>query len=331
MRATSLGATELEVTAIGVGLAALGRPGYINLGHAEDLGHDRSVATMERRAHDVLDAAYDAGVRYFDAARSYGRAEEFLGSWLDRRDLPTGSVTVGSKWGYSYTADWRADADVHEVKDHSIDALRRQIAESRALLGGHLNLYQIHSATPETGVLENREVLAELVALRDQGLAIGVTVSGPRQTEAIYSALDAEVDGVVPFQSVQATWNLLERSTTPALAAAHDAGWGVIVKEAVANGRLTSRSREPSFEDNRELLEGTAARLGATLDAVAIAAALAQPWVSVVLSGATTVEQLDDNMAALTLSLTPDDLSVLATLAEDRDHYWTTRAALPWN
>ena len=62
----------------GLGLAALGRPGYINLGHAADLHADYDVAAMEGRAHAVLDAAHAAGVRYFDAARSYGRAEEFL-------------------------------------------------------------------------------------------------------------------------------------------------------------------------------------------------------------------------------------------------------------
>ena len=52
------------------------------------------------------------------------------------------------------------------------------------------------------------------------------------------------VGGVNPFQSVQATWNLLERSAGPALADAHAAGWGVIVKEALANGRLAERDQE---------------------------------------------------------------------------------------
>jgi aryl-alcohol dehydrogenase-like predicted oxidoreductase len=331
MHVTSLGATGLTVTPIGVGLAALGRPGYINLGHAEDLGRDRSVATLVRNAHAVLDAAYDAGVRYFDAARSYGRAEEFLRSWLDRRGLSPGDVTIGSKWGYRYTADWRADADVHELKDHSAGALRDQIAETRALLGDHLDLYQIHSATLETGVLEDRDVLAELVALSDEGLVVGVSVSGPRQTETIYSALEAEVDGIVPFRAVQATWNLLEQSTTPALAAAHEAGWGVIVKEAVANGRLTARNRQSSFESKRAPLDRVAAHHDVTIDAVAIAGVLAQPWVSVVLAGAATVDQLKSNLGALKLSLTGDEMTELASLAEDRNEYWTTRAALPWN
>src|SRR4029079_4138502 len=82
---------------LGLGLAALGRPGYLNIGHGADLGADRSVGALRARTHVVLDAAYAAGVRDFDAARSYGRAEEFLGEWLRSR-RPAG-VTVSSKWG----------------------------------------------------------------------------------------------------------------------------------------------------------------------------------------------------------------------------------------
>jgi len=296
----TLGGTGLRVSPIGLGLAALGRPGYINLGHGRDLGGETNVAALERRAHEVLDAAYAAGVRYFDAARSYGRAEDFLASWLDARAVSPGAVTVGSKWGYVYTADWHIEADRHEVKDLSAANLRRQSAESRALLGDHLALYQIHSATLESGVLDDAAVRDELTGLREQGLAIGFTASGPRQRETIERAL--EVGG---FDSVQATWNLLERSAGPALAAAHEAGLGVIVKEALANGRL----------------------IGTVPDSVAIAAVLAQPWADVVLGGAVTVEQLESNLRALEAEYDGrhDDL------VEDPEAYWSARAALPWN
>src|SRR5947207_2010525 len=117
MQTRTLGRTGLVVSRLGLGLAALGRPGYINLGHADDLGRDYDVGAMERHAHAVLDEAYRLGVRYFDAARSYGDAERFLASWLASRGVAPGAVTVGSKWGYTYTAGWRIDADRHEVKD----------------------------------------------------------------------------------------------------------------------------------------------------------------------------------------------------------------------
>jgi aryl-alcohol dehydrogenase-like predicted oxidoreductase len=306
MELRSLGSSGLTVTPIGLGLAALGRPGYITLDRAQDLGKDRRVATMERRSHEVLSAAYDAGIRYFDAARSYGYAERFLASWLRERGLQPNAVTVGSKWGYTYVGNWQVDAPIHEVKDHSLPALRRQVEESRALLGEYLDIYQIHSATLESGVLEDNAVLSELNALRTSGLTVGVSVSGPRQAEVIRRALAVSVDGINPFQSVQATWNLLEPSAGPALAEAHDAGWGVIIKEALANGRLADRDRE------------------------AIAAALANPWVDVVLSGAVTEAQLRSNVGALSLRLAPDELAALSKLAEPADQYWKERSQLAW-
>ena len=307
MERRPLGRTGLSVTPIGFGLAAVGRPGYITLGRDHDLGKDRSVEALERRAHEVLNTAYDAGIRYFDAARSYGFAERFLSSWLQRRGLSPNDVTVGSKWGYTYVGNWRVDAKVHEVKDQSLAALRRQVAESRALLGNFLDLYQIHSATLESGVLEDREVLNELNHLRATGLVIGLSVSGPRQAEVIRRALAVEVDGVNPFQCVQATWNVMESSAGLALNDAHIAGWGVIIKEALANGRLVDR------------------------DTQAIAAALANPWADVVLSGAVTRDQMLSNVRALQTRLTGHELETFEKLVEPRDQYWSERSQLHWS
>lgn len=315
----TLGKTSLEVSRIGLGLAAIGRPGYINVGHGADFSGHTDEPSMRSNAHDVLDAAYEAGVRYFDAARSYGKAEEFLGSWLSERGLGADQLTIGSKWGYTYTADWHVEAEVHEVKDLSLQTLRRQLAESRELLGDDLRLYQIHSATVESGVLEDRAVLEELGRLRERGLAIGFTVTGPHQPQTIERALELGA-----FDTVQATWNLLEPSAGPALAAAQRAGLGVIVKEAVANGRLTERG------DVLGVVRA-ARELGAAADSVAIAAALSQPWADVVLSGASTAEMLASNLAAERVQLPQDLRERLGTLREDPESYWQTRSALPWN
>ena len=267
----------------------------------------------------VLDAAYDEGVRAFDAARSYGRAEAFLASWLERRGLAPGDVQVSSKWGYSYTAGWRVDADEHEVKDLTAAQLRRQWRETSALLGEHLGLYQIHSATIESGVLEDQEVQSELAALRERGVRIGLTVTGPRQAATIEQAL-----ATGGFDAVQATWNLHERSAAGALARAREAGLYVIVKEALANGRLTARGADPA-------LRRAARDRGTTEDALALSSALAQPWADLVLSGAATVEQLRSNLASREVAW-DDQLEVrLAGLAEEPDAYWAARGALPWN
>jgi aryl-alcohol dehydrogenase-like predicted oxidoreductase len=311
---------------IGLGLAALGRPGYINLGRAADFRDGRSVEVMEQRCHAMLDAAYAGGVRYVDAARSYGLAEMFLAHWLDARALKAGSIAIGSKWGYTYTAGWRPDAAVHEVKDHSVGNLRKQFAETRALLGDWLSLYQIHSATLESGVLSDVSVLEELARLSADGLAIGLSVSGPRQAETIRRALSVDIDGVNPFRCVQATWNVLEPSAGAALAEARDRGWQVIVKEGLANGRLTSRAAGAHLDRMTRL----ARELEADIDAIALAAVLAQPWASVALSGAVTREQLASNLSAGDLRLTPAQLESLAALAEAPDQYWKQRGQLPW-
>ena len=117
---------QSQRSTLGLGLAALGRPAYITLERQRDFGAHRGVAELERRCHAMLDAAYAAGIRYIDAARSYGMAENFVGSWLSTRNPPKDTVTVGSKWGYTYTAGWRIDAAEHEVKDLSAGTLDRK-------------------------------------------------------------------------------------------------------------------------------------------------------------------------------------------------------------
>jgi aryl-alcohol dehydrogenase-like predicted oxidoreductase len=327
MEMRELGRTGLRVTPIGLGLAALGRPAYITTGRDADLGEseDRSIEAMEARSHEVLDAAWSAGIRYLDAARSYGYAERFLASWLRARSVDPSLVTVGSKWGYRYVGEWRMDAPVHEVKDHSLAMLRTQLPESRELLGPWLRLYQVHSATLESGILADHTVLAELARLRaEDGLVIGLSVSGPRQGDVVRAALEVRVDGVNPFGSVQATWNVLEPSAGPALAEAQAAGWGVIVKEALANGRV--------LEDDESLapIAVAAGRHGTTRDAIALAAALAQPWAGVVLSGAATPDQLRSNVAAVDVAFEAGEVEVLLALAEPPDAYWKARAARAW-
>ncbi|MGH9096170.1 MAG: aldo/keto reductase, partial [Acidimicrobiales bacterium] len=268
---------------------------------------------LQRHSDQVCDAAWEGGIRWFDAARSYGRAEEFLGEWLKRRAIEPDQVTVSSKWGYTYTADWKEDAEIQEVKDHSVAALARQWPETNARLGRWLGLYQIHSATLESGVLDDVAVHRQLAGL---GVPIGLSLSGPGQPDTLRRALTIEVDGRPLFSAVQATWNLLETSVGPALAEAHAAGWTVIVKEALANGRLAVPGP-------------MTASLGERSDVTALSVALAQPWADVVLSGAASAIQLRSNLRALE-ARAPIDPDRLATLALDPQIYWDQRSAMPW-
>jgi aryl-alcohol dehydrogenase-like predicted oxidoreductase len=315
-----LGDTQHSVTRIGLGLAALGRPGYINLGHGGDLDGRRSREGLERHSHTVLSFAYDAGIRYFDAARSYGDGEAFLGRWLAGDDVAE-PITVSSKWGYRYVAHWRPDAEVHEIKEHTLQALNRQYEESKSNLGDRLGVYQIHSATLESGVLEDGAVLDRLAEIRNSGTTIGLSTTGPIQAAVIRKAMTIERDGARLFGTVQSTWNLLEQSAGAALADAHEAGMGVLVKESMANGRLTER-------DPATISQLVNAIPGFSADAIAIAAALAQPWVDAVISGATTVAQLRSNLAALDIE--PDSVHSLPPVTEEPEEYWSRRGSLAW-
>jgi aryl-alcohol dehydrogenase-like predicted oxidoreductase len=324
---TTLGRTGLGASSIGLGLAAIGRPAYITLGRSDDLGGDRGVRSMEQRCHRLLDAAYGAGVRYVDTARSYGLAEAFVASWLDGRSLPAGTMTVGSKWGYRYVGAWRLDAPAHEVKDPSLAAFVRQREESAALLGDNLGLYQVHSATMESGVLEDRGVLEALARLRERGVVIGLSVSGPRQSDVIHRAGDVEVDGEPLFGCVQATFNVLEPSAGPALEEAHRAGVGVLVKEVLANGRLSGAA----LDEPTPVLGEVALAHGATVDQVAFASVVGRPWVDSALSGAVTGAQLRSHCGALDVRLTEEDRTLIEPLAEPPESYWRRRQALPWH
>ena len=321
-----LGLSEITTTRMGLGLAALGRPGYINLGHAKDLNKTYDLKAMEKHCHHVLDNAWTQGIRYFDVARSYGKAEAFLSSWLKTRSIDPSDVTVGSKWGYTYTAGWKTNAKVHEVKEHSEYILQKQWLESHNLLGSWLKLYQIHSATLESGVLENSGVLQTLARIKSENIAIGLSLSGTQQADTLSKALSVTIDGIRLFDAVQATWNLLETSAAMALKDAHDQGLGIIIKEGVANGRLTGRNDEEDFKEHKQLLTRIAVKYNTTIDALALAAVLEQPWVHIVLSGAATTSQLQSNLSALDLAKLPP-----VNIAEQPESYWSKRSSLSWN
>jgi aryl-alcohol dehydrogenase-like predicted oxidoreductase len=324
---------ELTFSRLGFGLAAVGRPAYITLGRARDLAGDRSVDAMYARAAAVLDTAWAKGVRYFDVARSYGRAEEFLARWFVERRIPSDAVVVGSKWGYRYTADWRLDAAVHEQKEHSLARFREQLVQSKALLGERLALYQIHSATLESGCLDDEPLLAMLVDERRRGTyrAVGLTLTGPRSDAMLERALAARVDGERVFDVVQATFNLLEPSLAPGLAAAHAEGLRIIAKEVFANGRLSPANDRADDATLRAALERTAASCELTVDQLALAWVLSHPFIDVALSGAATTAQMESHAVAARFTLPADLRHHLASLAEPPDRYWSTRAALPWS
>ncbi len=308
------------------GTAVLGRPAYINTGSGSDLPADRGVESFRDNTFRVLDAGAAAGVDWVDTARSYGRAEEFVGQWWRQRaaDDPSwgdNAPTVSSKWGYAYVGGWNRDAQVHEVKDHSLAQFQAQWAFTRATLP-RVHLYQVHSLTLESPLFDDGPLLDALARLRDSGVAVGFSTSGPRQGDVIERAIELSRAGARLFSAVQATWNLLETSAGQALQAASRRELTVIVKESLANGRLVT--------DPPPVLRDLATRLGAALDAVALAATAQQTWAERVLLGPAGPGQLAENLRAGEIVLSPEDLALLSAIAEDPVDYWRRRSELPW-
>jgi aryl-alcohol dehydrogenase-like predicted oxidoreductase len=288
----------------------------MSLGHGQDI-EDASPSGMRQRAWEVLDAAYAAGIRHIDVARSYGLAEDFLSEWIGARS--PSQLFISSKWGYRYTGQWQRHAPLHEVKDLSLSHFETQWTESSARLGPHLSRYHIHSATLESGVLKDAALLRRLSKLKAVGVEVGLTTTGIHQREIIEQALDIHLDGRRLFSAVQSTWNLLEPSAGPTLAAAAALGVSVTIKEPMANGRLGPRGDVAPWQDYcRERQEAP--------DALALASALRQPWASCVLSGAVSVAQLKSNLRALSVT-TPVEFCTPLSAAD----FWSQRQALPWN
>lgn len=255
-----------------------------------------------------------------DAARSYGKAEEFLGGWLETRNPD--DVTVSSKWGYTYVGGWKIDAPVHEVKDHSLGRYRAQYRETRGLLDGHLSVYQVHSLTEDSPLFQDIRLQEALAELSAEGIRVGFSTSGPRQADIIRRAMALDVSGQRLFSTVQSTWNILETSAEDALREAHDSGLRVLLKEVLANGRLVIQP--PAA------VQTLASKSGMQPDALALAAALSRPWADIVLIGAVSPAQLESNLAAAKVCLRERELRVPAGLSVPPERYWAERSALPW-
>ena len=108
--------------------------------------------------------------------------------------------------------------------------------ETKEHIGEYLNLYQVHSATFESGILTNRDVHAALQKMKEEkGCEIGLSVSGPNQDELIREAMQIKVNSGEEqhrlFDSVQCTYNILEQRPSKALQEAHEEGLDIIIKE----------------------------------------------------------------------------------------------------
>lgn len=312
---------------LGLGTAALGRPQYINIRQKKNNNTD--LLAFKKESLAVLEKAYQSGVRYFDTAPGYGMAEELLLEWVQSKNDP--SIIVATKWGYTYVADFNPEAVRHEIKEHSLSKLNEQWKVSKAFLP-HLKVYQIHSATLETGVLENEAILNRLADFKKENqIEIGITTTGANQIEVVKKALSISINGIALFDAFQVTYNILDQSLLtiyPELLAQNKK---IIIKEALANGRLFRNSKYPHYKDLYSFLEQLAADYQVGIDAIALQFCKQTIQKSTVLSGASDCDQLDSNLNINSFQLTAAEIAIIQKFKTNPLDYWMERKVLEWN
>lgn len=311
---------------IGFGTAAVGRPSYINI-NTKNSESFTDVESFKRKGIELLNFASNAGISHFDTSSGYGIAEDMLLAFLD--ETKPENITISSKWGYTYTANFELNPEKHEVKEHSLKKLNEQWGKSMLLLP-YLNLYQIHSVTPESSVLENHDILSRLFEIKKEfGIEIGLTTSGASQNDIIEKALEVKVNDEYLFTSFQVTYNILEQNLIHIKDRLKDKR--IIVKEAMGNGRIFRNAIYKNYQDMYNELDLLADKYNVGTDAIALRFCMDTIEGSMVLSGAGTAEQLNQNLLADEIRLSKKEIEKLRRYAANTQEYWNERKLLEWN
>jgi aryl-alcohol dehydrogenase-like predicted oxidoreductase len=277
----------------------------------------------EDRTLDVVNAAIDAGINFFDTARMYGggKSEEFLGAAVKSR---RSEVIIATKFGAPTGPDHR---------NGTRDNVMKEVDESlTALDTDYIDLYQMHYADPGTPIEVTLEALNELVT---QGKVRHIGCSNYTGWQIADADWIAQTKGLAPFVSLQNEWSLLARGIeTEVVGACARFGLGVLPYFPLASGVLTgkvkrgesppegSRLNAPYFATylndtnftKMEKLEAWAAEHGRSLPEVALSYLASNPVTSSVIAGATSREQVVANAAATKTDLTAEERAELATL-----------------
>lgn len=316
-----------DIPMIGLGTAAIGRPQYINI--PKEPTTRLSLDAFRNNGIQVLEEAYKKGIRYFDTAPGYGMAEQMILDWAKgKQDTP---IEIATKWGYTYMANYQPNPEIHELKEHSLAKLNEQWLDSKALLP-KLTTYQIHSATLQTGVLDNERILNRLAELKNRyQLQIGITTTGADQAAVINKAVGIEIEGMPLFDAYQCTYNVLDQSLSSAFKMLKAQKKRIIIKEALANGRVFSNDAYPHYQTLYAMLAQLGRKYEVGIDAIALRFCIDSVQPFVVLSGAATLLHVQENTKAFSIQLEPQEVEQLKALSIDPISYWNERKKLSWN
>jgi aryl-alcohol dehydrogenase-like predicted oxidoreductase len=314
MEYRQLGSSGLRVSVLTMGTMTFGgRGNFANVG-----------STGVEEARRQVDMCLDAGVNLIDTADVYsgGLAEEIVGEVLrGRRDEVLVATKVRMPMG-------TGPNDAGLSREHVISGCE---ASLRRLGTDHIDLYQVHEWDGQTPL---EETLAALDLLLQQGKVRYVGASNYASWQLMKALGTADRDGLPRFVCQQIYYSLQAREAEYELIPlAVDQGLGVLVWSPLAGGltsgkyrrgqdapagsrQLTDWDEPPVYDPERlydtvEVLVSVGAQYGVSAAQVALAYLLGKPAVSTLIIGARTSEQLADNLAAASLTLTADDRAAL--------------------
>ena len=316
MRYNTLGQTGLLVSELCLGTMTFGGTGDI----WQHIG-----ALQQKEADDLVKAALDAGINFIDTANVYseGVSEEITGQALRNLGIARDSVVVATK---VYGRMNKGPNGSGSSRTHIIEQAK---ASLKRLQLDHVDLYQLHGFDPVTPMEETLEALDVLVR---HGHVRYIGVSNWAAWQVAKALGISERKGLAAFRSLQAYYTLagrdLEREIVPMLTSER---LGLMVWSPLAGGLLSGkydRANEKAGEGRRaafdfppvdrdraydviEAMRPVADAKGCTVAQVALAWLLHQPVVTSVIIGAKRMEQLKDNLAAIDVQLSPEDLKAL--------------------
>lgn len=315
MKYRLLGSTGLYVSELCLGTMTYGASGFW-----EVMGglKQADVNAQVRRA-------FDAGINFIDTANvySFGESERLLGQAVRDLGLPRDQLVVATKatGTMDQTPNGRGQSRYHLM--NAIDASLRRLQMD------HVDLYQIHGFDPLTPL---EETLATLDHLVRSGKVRTIGLCNLAAWQVMKALAISDRRGWARFESVQAYYTIagrdLEREIVPLL---EDQKLGLMVWSPLAGGLLTGKfdrdgkgaagTRRATFDfppvdkDRAfrcvDAMRPIAEAHGVSIAQVAIAWLLARPFVTTVIIGARTMQQLDDNVAAEKLVLSADELRAL--------------------
>lgn len=315
MEYKTLGNTGLLVSTLCLGTMTFGGKGFWEtVGAVDQAGVDKLIKT-----------SIDAGINFFDSADIYseGESERLLGNSLKNLNIARKDVVIATK---VYGRVGQGYNDIGASRGHIMDAVD---ASLRRLNTEYIDLYQIHGNDPITPI---EETLRALDALVQQGKVRYIGCSNWQAWKIAKALGISQFKNLARFDTLQAYYSLagrdLEREIIPLLEAEKS---GLLVWSPLAGGLLSGKfSRENQTPDHArrssfdfpivdkerawkilDVLRPIAANHNCSVARVSLAWVLSRPAVTSVIIGAKRIEQLEDNLEAVKLKLSVEELKQL--------------------